>query len=66
MFGLQPAGDESDASRCDTEPRWVWAHIAVIPIVGILAYFILHLSSCLVDRMREDLNIVLREHQLSL
>ena len=53
-----------DAARRGAEPRWVWALIAVIPIVGILAYVILRPSSSLIDREEQDLDIALREHQL--
>ena len=54
-----------DAQRRGAEPWWVWAIISVIPIVGILAYVILRPSSYLVDREEQDLDIALREHQLS-
>ncbi len=36
-----------------------------IPVVGLLAYVILRPSSYLVDREEQDLDIALREHQLS-
>ena len=54
-----------DAARRGAEPRWVRALIAVIPIIGILAYVILRPSSYLIDREEQDLDIALREHQLS-
>ena len=43
----------------------MWAIISVIPIVGLLAYVILRPSSYLIDREEQDLDIALREHQLS-
>ena len=54
-----------DAQRRGAEPWWLWAIISVIPIVGLLAYVILRPSSYLVDREEQDLDIALREHQLS-
>ena len=54
-----------DAQRRGAEPWWLWAVISVIPIVGLLAYVILRPSSYLVDREEQDLDIALREHQLS-
>ena len=54
-----------DAQRRGAEPWWLWALISVIPIVGLLAYVILRPSSYLVDREEQDLDIALREHQLS-
>lgn len=55
-----------DAQRRGAEPWWMWAIISVIPIVGLLAYVILRPSSYLIDREEQDLDIALREHQLSL
>ena len=54
-----------DAQRRGAEPWWMWAIISVIPIVGLLAYVILRPSSYLIDREEQDLDIALREHQLS-
>ena len=54
-----------DAQRRGAEPWWMWAFISVIPIVGLLAYVILRPSSYLIDREEQDLDIALREHQLS-
>lgn len=54
-----------DAQRRGANPWWLWAIISVIPIVGLLAYVILRPSSYLVDREEQDLDIALREHQLS-
>jgi len=51
--------------RCGGEPWWLWAIISVIPVVGLLAYVILRPSSYLIDREEQDLDIALREHQLS-
>ena len=54
-----------DAQRRGAEPWWMWAVISVVPIVGLLAYVILRPSSYLIDREEQDLDIALREHQLS-
>ena len=54
-----------DAQRRGAEPWWMWAIISVIPVVGLLAYVILRPSSYLIDREEQDLDIALREHQLS-
>lgn len=54
-----------DASRRGATPRWLWAIIALVPIVGILSYVILRPSSYLIDQEEQDLDIALREHQLS-
>ena len=54
-----------DAQRRGAEPWWMWAVISVVPVVGLLAYVILRPSSYLIDREEQDLDIALREHQLS-
>lgn len=54
-----------DAQRRGAEPWWVWSLVAVVPIVGLLTYVILRPSSYLIDREEQDLDIALREHQLS-
>lgn len=43
---------------------WLWGIVAIIPIVGLIAYLILRPSMFSVDKQEQELVIALRERQL--
>ena len=43
---------------------WAWALIALIPIVGVIAYLLLRPSLYQVDRSEQELEIALKQRQL--
>ena len=65
LYSLSIVYVARDAQRRGAEPWWLWAIVSVVPGIGLLAYVILRPSSYLVDREEQDLDIALREHQLS-
>ena len=53
-----------DARARGSHAWWVWGIIAIIPLVGLIAYLILRPSSYAIDRDEQELEIALREHEL--
>lgn len=53
-----------DAYMRGTYP-WLWGVVAVVPIVGLVAYLILRPNMYSVDRQEQDLDIALTERQLA-
>jgi RNA polymerase subunit RPABC4/transcription elongation factor Spt4 len=43
---------------------WVWAIIALVPVVGLIAYVLLRPSLLRVDRDEQELEIALKQRQL--
>lgn len=43
---------------------WLWGVVALIPVVGLIAYLILRPTMYSVDRQEQDIEIALRERQL--
>lgn len=54
-----------DARRREAEPFAIWCIVAFIPLVGLLAYVVMRPSMYAADREEQELDIALREHQLS-
>lgn len=43
---------------------WLWGIVALVPIVGLIAYMILRPTSYSVDRQEQELDMALREREL--
>ena len=43
---------------------YVWGIVALIPLLGVIAYCLLRPSMLLIDRDEQELEIALREHEL--
>lgn len=43
---------------------WVWAIVALVPVVGVIAYVLLRPSLLRVDRDEQELEIALKQRQL--
>lgn len=43
---------------------WLWGIVAIVPLLGLVAYLILRPSMYSVDRQEQDLEIALKERQL--
>ena len=54
-----------DARRRGVQVFWAWGIIALVPLVGLIAYIVLRPSSYLADREEQDLDMALRERQLA-
>lgn len=55
-----------DARRRGVGSYWIWGIIALVPILGLVAYVILRPNSYLADREEQELDMALRERQLSM
>ena len=53
-----------DARARGSQMWWAWGIIAIIPLVGLVAYLILRPTSFAIDRDEQELEIALREHEL--
>lgn len=54
-----------DARRRGVQTFWAWGIVALVPIVGLVAYLVLRPNSYLADREEQELDMALRERQLS-
>ncbi len=54
-----------DARRRGSERFWAWGLLSLIPFIGLIAYLVLRPHSYLVDREEQELDMALRERQLS-
>ena len=54
-----------DARRRGVQAFWAWGIVALVPVVGLIAYIVLRPSSYLADREEQDLDMALRERQLA-
>lgn len=63
LYILQIVWVIRDAYLRGTFP-WLWGIVALVPIVGLIAYLILRPTMYSVDRQEQDLEIALRERQL--
>lgn len=54
-----------DAKRRGAAQYWAWGLLALIPIVGLVAYVVLRPNSYLADREEQELDVALRERQLA-
>lgn len=54
-----------DARRRGAQAWWAWGLVSIIPFVGLIAYIALRPGSYQSDREEQELDMVLREHQLA-
>lgn len=54
-----------DAKRRGVKSFWAWGLVALIPLVGLIAYIVLRPNSYASDREEQELDVAIREHQLA-
>ena len=54
-----------DAKRRGVKAFWAWGLVALIPLVGLIAYIVLRPNSYASDREEQELDVAIREHQLA-
>ena len=54
-----------DARRRGIQAFWAWGIVSLIPFIGLIAYLALRPHSYLADREEQELDMALRERQLS-
>lgn len=54
-----------DAKRRGIQSYWAWGLLALVPLVGLIAYLVMRPSMYASDREEQELDMALRERQLA-